>query len=178
MPRRIIRSPSRAVVRGPRRQTRWLASADVSAYTAYAGGAVVLHESFSQATLAPFIPFTVVRTIGLYSWDTDQSAGVERPFGAFGFAVVTENARAAGVASLPTPILDENDDVWFVYQQVAAPLRFADATGFANTSHTSTFESRAQRKVVEGQSIVVMGENASVNGAVLLIKYRILIKLH
>jgi len=175
---RTIRSPSRFVRSGARRQTRWLASADRTGYDSIASGAVTLIESFSQATLNDFIPFTIVRTIGLISYNSDQQAASERPFGAVGMAVVSENARAAGVGSLPTPLLDENDDLWFVYAAMASPMQFADATGFIAGGDTFRFESRAMRKVVEGQSIVVVHEQGATVGANFLIKYRILIKLH
>ena len=175
MPRRRgILAPQRR----SRRQTEWGASADVTGFTALGATAAVLDQRFTQVILAGVTPATIVRTRGLIAVRTDQQIATEDPFGAIGFAVVRENAGAAGVGSLPTPITDEIDDVWFVHQFWTAGFLFTGAS-FADVTKVFEFDSKAMRKIVDGDSIVIMLENASATAGVsYLVKFRILFKLH
>ncbi len=182
MARRIIRrSFSRlgGVPSGQRRKTEWGSSADVTAFAGLAAATTVLDQAFTAAQLTVVAPGTVIRTVGYIAVQSDQVAATERPFGAMGFAVVSEQARAAGVASLPAPINNEESDLWFVHQQFAASFRFVTAAGFSEELKIFEFDSRAQRKFVDGEAIVVVVENASATFAMnYVLKFRILFKLH
>jgi len=169
-----------AIARGGiRRSTLWAASGDVVAATGIAAATAVLDQTFNQATLADVVPCTIVRTVGLFSVGTDQVAASEQPLVAMGAAVVSEQALAAGVASLPTPIVEEDSDLWFLYETAVVEFLFGDATGFALTNTVKYFDSRAQRKIQDGQGIVFMVENASATaGAQYWLKFRMLLKLH
>ncbi len=165
---------------GPRRMTEWGASADQNTIIGIGPNVILLNQSLSQATLAGVVPATVVRVRGELYTRSDQSAANESAFGAMGFAVVTESARVAGVGSLPSPITDETDDIWFVYQTWLAG-NSGPSTGalFGQPWYRQTFESKAMRKLQDGEAIVVMMENADGAGqADFIIKFRLLFKLH
>jgi len=160
---------------GPRRMTQWAGSVDQVNATTLAAGAAVLDQSLSQATLGQLVPATVVRTRGSIWIASDQVSANEEAWGALGFAVVTEQARVAGVGSIPTPISEEANEQWFVWQ----PFLGYFATGQGATWHRHDFDSKAQRKVQEGDAIVVAIENASAAfGLQYVIKFRMLLKLH
>ena len=180
MSNRVVRRSSgfSRVPQSMRRKTQWIASADSTTITTLAAATSVLDQSFSLATLADLIPFTIVRTVGELWVKTDQVSTTEIPFGGLGFSVVSEQARVAGVASVPVPITQEASDLFFTYQFWLASLLVADATGIMDGSQRYTFDSRAQRKVTDGEAIVVTLENASsVHGVGFVLKYRLLVKL-
>ena len=174
MANRVIRSSFRPV--GKKRATTWLASADITSVSSIAAAASILSQSFAFTSE----DVTVVRTRGVLYWGTDQEAATERPFGALGMCVVGTPAATAGVASLPTPITDEDSDLWFLHESVGTDLRFLDATGVGfNTFREMRFDSKAMRKVVAGETIVVVLENADSTGGVqFILKFRMLVKLH
>jgi len=91
---------------------------------------------------------TVVRIVG--DWNV-TGAGVAGPV-VIGALVVTDAAFAAGAASIPGPITDLNDDVWMFISSVARG-------GVSVTHIERQFDSRAMRKVDEGNSLVFMIEN-------------------
>ncbi len=171
----IQRSGSRIA---PRRATQWAASADIAATQLLAAGATVLDQSFSQATLIEIGPSTIIRTRGIIWVGMDQSAASEQAFGALGFAVVSEQARAAGVASLPAPITNESSDLFFVHQFFGAPV-FVGTDASLLQWYQYAFDSKAMRKLQEGDAIVVLLENASATaGCQYILKYWMLFKLH
>ena len=158
-----------------RRKTAWLASADENTFTAVGGGIIDFQSSLNAAALA-LRPFTIVRVRGMLSMISDQVVASEEPFGAYGMAVVTDQAVTAGVASLPSPITEEGSDVWFMYHFGAAPINSA---GVLTSTATTYFESKAMRKVGIGEDIVQLFENAnSTHGVRYVAKWRMLVKLH
>ena len=165
---------------GPRRQTLWFGSADATAVTALGGATALLAQSVSEATLNAFggQPQTVVRTRGSLYIQSDQVAAAERPFGALGFAVVTEQARVAGIASLPAPITDEASDKFFVWIPWEAASMVDNAASPATMMKIFDFDSKAMRKIEGGDSLVVTIENAALGGigAQFILKFRQLIK--
>jgi hypothetical protein len=110
---------------------------------------------------------------------SDQIAASEQAMGAFGVAVVSDQASAIGVTAVPTPITDADSDLWFTFQYGIARLIF-DAGGAIHTAPTVyQFDSRAMRKVEQGQDIVSTFENASgTDGLLYLALWRMLVKLH
>ncbi len=108
----------------------------------------------------PGIAETIRRTRGVFSISSDQNAAIEDQVGAMGMMVVNDLAIAAGVASLPGPVTDANDDGWFVWVPFAQ--RGLAGAGPSNlASETYHFDSKAMRKVEEGFGIVLVVENAS-----------------
>jgi len=164
-----------ARMQGPRRATEWGASADVTTATTLAAATNVIQQSFSVAVLSDVVPTTIVRVRGHIWVASDQASVSEEPFGAIGFALVSQNALTAGVASIPGPITNEPDDRWFVYETFQAYF----ATGEGVSWQRYDFDSKAMRKVEDGDALVVMVENAhSTMGLEFIVKFRILFKLH
>jgi len=157
----------------PRRQTVWFSSADETSFTVVAAGAVDLQSSLNAAALA-LRPFTITRVRGILSVRSDQIAADEDVFGAAGLAVVSDQAVAAGVASVPSPITEESSDLWFAFEFAAEGA----TTLIGNPTTTRTFESKAMRKVEDGMDIVAVFENGGSFGMEYLLKYRMLVKLH
>ena len=178
MARNVVRRSFGSSRVSQRRKTVWLASLDSTTITTLAAATAVLDQAFNGSQITSLGPLTIVRTIGTLWVKTDQVAATEIPFGALGMSVVSEQARVAGVASIPTPITDEASDLFFVYKAWAASLLLADATGVATYVDRYDFDSRAQRKVQDGEAIVITLENASsVHAIGYVLKYRMLVKL-
>ncbi len=162
-----------------RRKTEWIASSDITTIQTLAASTAVLDQILTAATVSSLGPATIVRTIGTLWVKTDQVAATEIPFGAMGMTVVSEQASVAGVASVPVPITDETSDLFFTYVPWAASLILADATGIIDGMQVYQFDSRAQRKVQDGDAVAVTLENASsVHGVGYVLKFRMLFKLH
>jgi len=92
-------------------------------------------------------------------------------------SVVKNAAAVAGIASLPTPITDESDDSFFLWQPWLTDFLFLSAIGIDNNNFTRyDFDSKAKRKITQGDTIVVTMENASATfAAEFVIKFRMLI---
>ena len=161
--------------RGPRRATQWLGSALGTDVIALAAGASTIDQTFAFVE-----PATIVRTRGSIWVTSDQVATTEHPFGALGVAVVTDQAAAAGVASVPTPITENDSDDWLLWTPFAQSVRFASGIGFDSQAFSRfDFDSKAMRKVDDNSTAVVMIENSSAtDGLFYVILFRMLIMLH
>ena len=164
--------------RGKRRETEWL-EVEQSITTLAASGGTLTH-SLTTAELAKR-PFTLIRSILHYSLGSDQLAASELQVVAAGLAVVSTQAVAIGVTAVPTPVTDAASDLWLMHRWMSSDLSFADATGFANTVSLFDVDSRAMRKVEDGQDLVHVLElstGAGSSGASVLTMGRLLIKVH
>ncbi len=134
-----------------------------------AAGKVIL------AVLTPVSVFevTVLRTRGMMWYTSDQGAANEDYQGALGMAVVTDRAAAAGIASVPGPVTDGDDDVWALYQ--AFGYRGTDAG--VSTPPPIELDSKAMRKVPPGRVIVFVVENGHATGLRFGFTLRVLAKL-
>ena len=95
--------------------------------------------------------------------------------------VVSDQARAAGAASIPDPGATggDPDADWFLYQPVQLSLRQASTIGIHPQYMTHwTVDSKAMRKVGPNQDIVGMFSEEGNFGAVLTTQGRSLIQLH
>ena len=113
--------------------------------------------------------------------ESDQTAAQERWSFAFGMCVVSDQASAAGITAIPTPDIDAVSDLWFVYERMIAEFLFSDSTGEQEGAGLrKEVDSRAMRKVEEGEDVVVVVENGATtsNGAICVVAGRLLIKLH
>ena len=153
MPRRSTRSsyPRRTQSIAP----TWGYLQSTGSATILAPSSVFLMGSFVQNV--PAIEETVLRTRGVISINSDQSAAVERQQGAFGMIVVSEQAFTAGVASLPSPVSQGGNDEWFVHQSFAQQSAKSLGTG---PVPSIWIDSKAMRKVPEGYRIALIIENA------------------
>jgi len=171
MPRQFSRS---VTFRGrvARRATEWLGREETAVVT-LPFGSVIFDSSLSTAEKAKR-PFTIVRTRGSLFVGSDQAAAQEHLFGSMGMSVVSEQAAGIGVTALPLPGTDVQSDLFFVYESFASAMRTAtDQSGVL-----LNFDSKAMRKVEEGQDVAVVLENASPSaGFLYLIQFRMLIKV-
>ncbi len=163
---------------GARRATEWFASADITIVTQLAAATKLLSQSLTTAELAK-LPFTVVRTRGMFLVQSDQIAASEEQLIGLGFGVFSDTAVTAGVASLPDPITNESDDLWFVHQFGLASVWAGEGTEGQARGLVYHFDSKAMRKVEEGSDVaVVISNGSSVFGLEFWLKFRLLVKLH
>ena len=157
-----------------RRKTAWVAI-DPTATTMVGAGGTFIYAA--NAALDALRPYTIVRTIMDFLLVSDQAAAIENQICAFGWAVVSDQASAAGVASLPTPVTDLASDLWFFHRFVMADeSNLTDRTKGGTVLHV---ESKAMRKVDVGQDIAGVGEFSSIGeGCELHTAGRMLVKLH
>ncbi len=158
-----------------RRQTFWFSTLFSS--NTLAAGTPVLIGSLNAAALA-LRPFTIVRTRGELMCMTDQEAVDESQLGAYGEIIVSDQSVAIGVTAVPTPVTDSQSD-WHVYQTFLSTFRFGTAVAFANIGTRYSLDSKAMRKVSEGQDLIQVIENSAAGGGVnTLVATKQLIKLH
>ncbi len=166
------------VFRGGRsvRESLWLFVTETSTALAAANTAVLIN-SLNAAALA-LTPFTVVRTRGIWSVRSDQTAATEQQMVGLGSAVVSSQASAIGVTAVPTPMTDLGSDLWYMIELWASTFVVNSAIG-TEVYQSKAYDSRAMRKVEEGQDLVFVLENSSVTlGTTVLHVARSLIKLH
>ncbi len=113
---------------------------------------------------APFTDgLTIIRNRGFVQITSSLAADLDFT-GAIGLGVVTSEAFAAGVASIPEPFTDADWGGWMVWKSFAYSVDVLDATG-TNTFPGWNFEidSKAMRKV--GPNSVAVGIAESQAGA-------------
>jgi len=160
-----------------RRETLWFELAATTTTLGAASTAVLF--TGLDATLLAMRPFTVVRVRGMLHVASDQIAATEDYQAAIGLAVVSDQAIAIGVTAVPTPFTDIGSDLWFLHEIVLGTLRFSTASGWNDVGHLRVLDSRAMRKVEEGQDIDVSIETSAASTGVVVQKAgRLLIKLH
>ncbi len=163
--------------RSVRRKSLWLAFAQVFTVPAVVGASTALLLSSLNAGALALRPFTVIRTRGIVYMATDQDAADEVPFGAFGFATVSDQASAIGVTAVPTPTTDAGSSLWFSWTPWVVDIRVPTQASIASVGQPYIFDSKAMRKVEVGEDIVMMVENqSSSSGATLIALARMLIK--
>ena len=161
---------------GQRRKTVWIAT-PATAFTLSAVGGTLLASL--NATALALRPFTIVRE-HLEVWiRSDQTAAAEDQLGAIAAAVVSDEASAAGVNSVPTPVTEAGSDLFYLHQWLLSSTFGGDGGGGAVRGVRYSIDSKAMRKVDIGQDNILVGEfDASGNGFVLLVAGRTLVKLH
>jgi len=162
-----------------RRASSWFAIAETSSNVGGPSGSV-LFTGFSATALA-LRPFTIVRVRMNWHVASDQEIADEITQVALGMAVVSEQALAIGITAVPTGFTDQDSDLFFVYDVnssrsllVGAGANFLDPKGTMKD-----LDSRAMRKVDDGQDVALTLETSAVsNGAQVLKTGRMLVKLH
>jgi len=164
---------------GPRRSTEWLAKEFLTAPTTLDGLTFILDAALDTTELAK-LPFTITRTVGLLSIFSNQVGSNEQPHGAMGAMVVSEKAATLGPTALPDPVTEANSDEWFLYKEWDATTKVAATGASFGGIMQIPFDSKAQRKVQEGEQVVFMIANASsaADDAQYYLQFRMLIKLH
>ena len=145
---------------GPKRQVTWVAPAD-QGFVSVGGGAKILVASFTPFAFGMVKP-TVVRTRGEVSIKP-SAFGVDVDIvGAYGMGVVSDQALAAGVTSIPGPWTDADWDGWFVWRSYSYHLEFTSGTGVRIISEQYTVDSKAMRKVSDNETVVIVAESQAV----------------
>ena len=155
---------------GGKRLSTWVGSAD-QGFIALAAGGFAINQS--NATL---IDTTIVRTRGVVSVAPDVWNATEPIVGAIGIGIVSDEALAAGAASIPGLWTDKNWGGWFVWEAYSFMTRFGDATGGQIASVQIPIDSKAMRKVSANESVVVMNESQG-TAQTLAWSFRMLVKL-
>jgi len=172
----LQRSRGRVATRA-RRKTTWLSGLDNGVMQNLAAGGTLFYSSLNAAALA-LLPFTIVRLRGLITVQSDQEAADEEGILGVGKAVVSTDAVAIGISALPTPITDQNSNLWFMYETVPWSWKLTTSGAAQGATH-HFFDSKGMRKVEDGQDIVMTVENwSSAFGCEFDIQSRMLIKLH
>ena len=132
-----------------------------------------------NAAALELLPFTIVRTRGIWGLRSDQAAASEDYSASMGIAVVNDQAVAVGVTAVPTPETDRGSDLFFVYESLAGFFEFKTNDGLLEKGQWIRFDSKAMRKVDIGQDIVVTAETSALSaGAIGHFSARMLVKLH
>ncbi len=137
----------------------WIGPADQN-YLSVASGGKLLVASF-DASAGGLIKPTIVRTRGEVSYRLNASNADVSISGAYGLAVVTDRAFAAGVASIPGPFTDATWDGWFVWRSFSMSFDSIDQTGVFFKDRTQEVDSKAMRKVNDDETIVLVAESQS-----------------
>jgi len=161
-----------AIAVGKARQSSWFQFQPTTATFTASGGTIIF--SLNAAALA-LRPFTIVRSHFLCMISSDQGAAIESQAGAWGIAVVSDEAVAVGVTAVPTPITEMGSDLWFVHQQMYS--HHQEITDRAEPAQLYETDSKAMRKVGVGQDVVVVAElSAAGSGFKIILGGRMLIK--
>jgi len=138
---------------GAPRLTEWIRSADQN-YVVIGNNTSVITQSF-----AINVRQTIVRVRGELSIIPTATSVDVKSVGAMGFAVVTDQAVAAGAASIPGPITNADWDGWFVWVPFHQFFEVTTDIGRLLAQTNVIFDSKAMRKVKLGDTIVVMVES-------------------
>ena len=120
----------------------WTRTVDPATLVAGAGTAVLL---FGLVPSNSGIDLTIVRNRGLFTITSDQAAASETQRGVVGAVLVSDDAFAAGVGSMPAPISDPDQD-WLLYEPFSEQFLFGDGTGFnSDAERRYAYDSKAKR---------------------------------
>ena len=171
----MARRRSGGFVRGPRRATDWSASTILGAPLFVANNSASLVEVFTPIVGGE----TLIRTRGMLGFQSDQAAADEFQLGAYGIAVVTEQAATIGITAVPTPATDAAWGGWLYHTYFFAGMDFISAVGVEpGMMHTFPIDSKAMRKVDEDERLVTVVENTGIHAFELASAVRLLSKVH
>ncbi len=162
-----------------RRKTSWGIGPGGVVTTALAATGSVLVGSAAAAALDGM---TLVRTRGELSlYLTVAGTNLDSFQGAFGIGVVTTQAFAAGVGSVPTPIDEEDEELWIyhTYFALVAPDVTDFASGCISCAVRFTVDSKAMRKLDIGDTVYAVLQATEVGAASMQCDFnsRLLVKL-
>ncbi len=119
------------------------------------------------------------RTRAKFSVKSDQTTALEDYSGAIGVEVVSDQAVAVGVTAVPTPVGQSSSDVWIAFEWFMGKFVFVSGVGFEDGNSERVLESKAMRKVQEGEQLITVVESSALStGFTLQVAQRILVKLH
>ena len=141
-----------------KRQVTWVGPADQTFVAVATGGATIV-ATFDPSALGMLKP-TVVRTRGDVSIIPNSVGADLNIVGAYGLAIVSDQAVAIGVTGIPTPWTDPSWDGWFVWRSFG--YRVENSTSVSinsplNISHE--VDSKAMRKITDNETMVMVAES-------------------
>ena len=142
---------------GPKRQTTWVGPAD-QGYIAVATTAKVLVGSFDPEGSGLPKP-TVIRTRGELSVIPNPLTATAEVVGAWGLAIVSDQAFAIGITAVPGPFDEADWDGWFAWGSFSFNWAVADATGRQHAAVTIVVDSKGMRKVTTNETIVLVAQS-------------------
>ena len=173
----MARPRSTRIARGQRRQSSWFGFVAVETTYAAANNSSIIY-TLNAAALA-LRPFTIVRTRGMFGLRSDQAAVSEDYSASIGMAVVSDQAVAIGATAVPTPETDRSSDLFFLFETLAGKLEVTTDVGRFEAGYWKEVDSKAMRRVDQGQDLVVVGEASAVSlGCVVHTSFRMLVKLN
>ena len=166
--------------RGPRRKTSWIIGPNQAKTSKSASGSSI----WSTGVATGQDGNTIVRIRGQIAGVLSLVTTVGDAFdnSAFGIGLVTEEAFAAGAASMPSPLVDDDWDGW-MWHQYLGPLIGLSTTELGVTPSESfrfNIDSKSMRKFDEGWTVFGAIELGTETGAATLTwggRTRMLIKL-
>ncbi len=125
-------------------------------------GAASTKVTMGQLALSnPGIDETALRWVGVLSIETDQVAANENQEGAFGIIRVRDTARVAGVASLPSPLVNGDED-WIVHVPFLQRFVLQSAVGFETSFRIQyKFDFKTKRRLSNGEEFVFVLESTA-----------------
>ncbi len=171
----MARRFSRPVRRSAKRKTVWIGTAS-AANVAVANAVSAVHSSFAPDDLAMLAP-TVVRVRGTVNIFPAADADLTY-FGAYGLCIVSDEALAAGAASIPRPHDDDDWGGWIVHGYYGGRIDFQSSIGVVPNMSVEThiIDGKAMRKVEVNESLVWMVE-AEAGGINIILQARVLMML-
>jgi len=161
----------RHVVTRVRRKSVWIPLLVVQDTQASAGSQII--GSFNASALA-LRPFTIVRIHLELMIKSDQAAAIEDQAGAYGVAVVSDQAVAVGITGVPLPNTDAESSLWMLHQFIMGSAQ--ELTDLTVGPRHYSLDSKAMRKVDAGQDVVFVLENSLATGMIVTSAARLLVK--
>ncbi len=161
-----------------RRETLWVSQ--VTTETVLAGAPTVAILTALNAAGLALRPFTVIRDRGVIHLRSDQAGATETYGVGYGKCVVSDQAVLIGVTAVPTPVTDKSSDLWYLFESLFGRIEVSSGAGTGVPTETGKFlqyDSKAMRKVEEGQDLISVVEN-EISGCNVVVTGRTLIKLH
>ncbi len=160
-------------VRGSKRQTEW----DSLPFREIASSAV--GSTLYSFGFVPVVSgLTIIRLRGELIVSSLMNAATDAMQLATGIIMVSDEAFAAGVASIPSPVTDEDDDwMWHQWHSVQSGTLGAPGQG---TEYRFIIDNKAMRKFPTGKTICAVTEVIVEAGTVVvdtILNIRALIKL-
>ena len=164
MPRGLVRS-ARGFPQRQRRKTAWdLGPGDTSETLFNATQSLFLGQGFQIIAEG----LTLIRIRGQFSMNIETAAAIgERMIGAFGIAIVTDQAFAAGISAVPTPIDEQLHDSWLFWRAIQLQaINVTETFGNAGSGRVEfEVDTKAMRKLTPNDTIyavVQVVENGTV----------------
>ena len=138
---------------GPRRLTQWIGPPLQGFVAVAAGGATIVSSVvFEDRT-------TLVRTRGMVSVKPQAYTADISFVGAYGIGVVSAEALAAGIASVPEPYSDADWGGWVVWRSFAQHFESITQASTLLGTWSQEVDSKAMRKLTPNDALVFVAES-------------------